>query len=194
MIVVVLSFCHSNSEQSVQWISARTLSSPGIPTFFGRCGHCTRFAPAYEEVAKKLHSQKGARQVSVAKIDGSAERAVASRFGVGAFPTFLLVDGWEVRQYDGIRSQEALVEFATTTYKSTEPVPFLFGPFGPLGQMKGFLMRFGVWAIELYETLTEKRGLSPLVAMAVLCGSGLVIGLVCIIFVGIVCLPKAKQD
>jgi len=162
------------------------------------CGHCVRFASAYEGVANKLHAKQDApgakRKVNVAKVDGAAERAVASRFGVGAYPTFFLIDGWEVREYDGTRSQEALVKFAMTEYEDKEPVPFLYGPFGPMGQLKGLLMRSGTWAIGLYENLTEERGFKPLVAMAVLCVSGLVIGLVSIIFVGLVCLPKAKQD
>ena len=73
-------------------------------------------------------------------------------------------------------------------------VPFLFGPFGLMGQLKGWLMRVGTWAIGLYEGLTEGRGYPPLVAMAVLCVGGLATGLVAIVVVGLLFLPKAKQD
>ena len=79
-------------------------------------------------------------------------------------------------------------------YEETEPVPFLFGPFGPMGQLKSLLMRSGTWAIGLYGHLTVGRGMKPLVAMAVLCVGGLVLGLVSIVVVGLLCLPKAKQD
>ncbi|KAL7534174.1 hypothetical protein ACHAXR_005705 [Thalassiosira sp. AJA248-18] len=162
------------------------------------CGHCTRFASTYELVAHQLHlkqDQPGAkRKVNVAKVDGAAERALSSRFGVHGFPVFFLVDGWTVREFEGNRSQENLVKFAMTDYENTEPVPFLFGPFGPMGQLRSMLMRSGAWAIGRYEYLTEKKGMSPLVAMAVLCVGGLVVGLVSIIVVGLLFLPKAKQD
>mmetsp|Transcript_20268 Transcript_20268/g.44076 ORF Transcript_20268/g.44076 Transcript_20268/m.44076 type:complete len:246 (+) Transcript_20268:223-960(+) len=162
------------------------------------CGHCTRFAPTYELVANQLHSdQKTAgskRKVNVAKVDGAAERALSSRFGVHGYPTFVLVDGWTVREFEGSRTPEGLVQFALTDYEKTEPVPFLFGPFGPMGQLRSFLMRTGTWAVGLYENLTLERGMKPLMAMAVLCVGGLVLGLVSIIVVGLLFLPKAKQD
>ncbi|KAL7466373.1 hypothetical protein ACHAXS_006677 [Conticribra weissflogii] len=160
------------------------------------CGHCTRFAPTYEQVAQTLHSQQptSPRKVNVAKIDGASERALSSRFGVRAFPTFFLVDGWTVREYDGNRSKELLVKFATETYEDVEPVPFLFGPFGPMGQVRAFLMRCGSEVVGMYEKLTKEKGLSPLVAMAILCSVGMGLGLVMIVVVGILLLPKAKLD
>ena len=98
-----------------------------------RCSHCTRFAPTYELVAEQLHTQRDnpSRTVKVAKIDGAAERALSSRFSVRGFPTFFLVDGWTVREYEGNRSQENLVKFAMDP-EEVEPMPFLFGPFGPM--------------------------------------------------------------
>ena len=62
------------------------------------CGHCKRFAPTYEKVAETLHAQSkadlakdpAARTVKVAKVDGSADRALASRFNIRAYPTFFL--------------------------------------------------------------------------------------------------------
>jgi len=106
-----------------------------------------------------------------------------------------------VREYDGVRSFDGLVKFATATEDEKnnnedlpDPVPFLFGPFGPMGQLKGSLMRGGTWAVGMYEDLTLRRGMKPLVAMATLCVGGLVVGLVAIILVGIAFLPKAKMD
>lgn len=162
------------------------------------CSHCVRFAPAYEQIAQKLHSQQQTspfkRQVNVAKIDGSAERALASRFGVRGFPTFFLVDGWTVREYEGSRSQDTLIKFVMEEYKEVEPVPFLFGPFGPMGQLRAFLMWCGTAMVGLYENLTDDRGFSPLVSMAILCSAGMGAGLFLIVVVGILSLPKAKQD
>ena len=142
----------------------------------------------------RLATRLPSRQVNVAKIDGATERALASRFSVHGFPMFVLIDGWTVREYEGTRSHEGLVKFCMENYEETEPVPFLFGPFGPMGQLKSLLMRSGTWAIGLYEHLTVGRGMKPLVAMAVLCVGGLVLGLVSIVVVGLLCLPKAKQD
>lgn len=99
-----------------------------------------------------------------------------------------------MREFEGNRSQESLIKFALENYEETEPLPFLFGPFGPLGQVRSLLMRSGTWAIGLYEHLTEVKGMAPLVAMAVLCAGGLVTGLISIIVVGLLFLPKAKQD
>ena len=146
---------------------------------FRRCGHCVRFAPTYEQVAAQLHAKSaeaGAkRKVSakgVAKVDGAAERALSSCFGVHGFPTFYLIDGWTVREFDGDRSLDNLVNFSLKDYEETEPIPFLFGPFGPMGQTRSLLMRSGTWAIGLYENPTKERGMKPLMAMAVLCVGG----------------------
>lgn len=159
------------------------------------CSHCTRFAPAYEAVAKQLHSEKNNKHnVKVAKIDGAAERALSSRFSVKGFPTFFLVNGWTVREYAGNRSQENLVKFATETYEEVEAMPFLFGPFGPMGQLRSFLMRSGAWVVGLYENLTQTRGLKPLIAMAVLCFGGIVVGLIMIVVLGVFMMSKMKQD
>jgi len=162
------------------------------------CGHCTRFAPTYEHLAKKLHHKQkvssNERKVNVAKVDGDKERALSSRFGVRGYPTFFLVDGWTVRQYDGQRTIDNLVDFVLTEYEEVDPVPFLFGPFGPMGQTRSVLMRTGTYAMGMYEGLTEKRGMKPLMAMAVLCAGGTFVGLVSIMLLGILFLPKVKSD
>lgn len=132
--------------------------------------------------------------MNVAKIDGAAERALSSRFDVHGFPSFYLVDGWTVREFKGNRSQEGLIQFALTGYEDTEPVPFVTGPFGPMGQIRSFLMRSGAWIVGLYENLTRARGMRPLIAMSVLCVGGLAVGLVSIVILGVVFLPKEKSE
>lgn len=149
-------------------------------------------------MANQLHSDHEkpsvTRKVYVAKIDGAAERALSSRFGVHGFPTFYLVDGWTVREYKGNRSHEALIAFALNDYDKTEPVPFITGPFGPMGQLRSLLMRSGAWVVGMYENLTQSRGMKPLIAMSVLCVGGLTVGLVLITLMGIMFLSKAKAD
>lgn len=97
-------------------------------------------------------------------------------------------------EFDGTRSQEGLVQFASTDYEKTEPMPFLFGPFGPMGQLRALLMRSGTWAVGWYDHLTQTKGMKPLMAMATLCVGGLVVGIISLILVGLLFLPKAKMD
>jgi len=75
-----------------------------------------------QALAVMLHEKHGAaeRKVMVAKVDGAAEKALASRFSVNKFPSFFLVEGWTVREYDGVRSLDALRDFATTSYEKVE--------------------------------------------------------------------------
>ena len=56
----------------------------------------------------------------VGKIDGASERALSSRFSVRGFPSFYVIDGWDVKQYKGTRSIEALVDFVTEGHKDVE--------------------------------------------------------------------------
>ena len=62
------------------------------------------------------------------------------------------------------------------------------------GQLRSFLMRSGSWAVGLYENLTKERGMKPLVAMAVLVGAGMVVGLFLIVVIGLLLMSKMKQD
>lgn len=62
------------------------------------------------------------------------------------------------------------------------------------GQLRSFLMRSGSWAVGLYENLTKERGMKPLVAMAVLCCAGMVVGLFMIVVIGLFMMSKMKQD
>ena len=73
-------------------------------------------------MAKKLQLLHDAdnRIVKVGKVDGSAEKALSSRFNVRGYPTFYLIDGWTVRQYEGQRSVEALVKFSTEDFEDIE--------------------------------------------------------------------------
>jgi hypothetical protein len=177
---------------------AANSSRPPLDPQKRRCGHCTRFASTYELVAKQLHSDHikagVTRHVNVAKIDGAAERALSSRFDVHGYPSFFLVDGWTVREFKGNRSHEGLVQFALSDYDKTDPVPFVTGPFGPMGQLRSFLMRSGSWIVGLYENLTRTRGMRPLMAMSALCVGGLAVGLVSIVILGVLFLPKAKLE
>jgi len=56
----------------------------------------------------------------VGRVNGAAEKALASRFSITKYPSFYLIEGWTVREYEGNRSLENLIDFATKTFKKYE--------------------------------------------------------------------------
>ena len=81
------------------------------------CSHCVNFAPAYEKIAKTLHSSTKDKKNRVARVNCSVEKALMTRFGIKAFPSFFVVAGWEVYEFDGKRSETTLTNFAKGGYK-----------------------------------------------------------------------------
>jgi len=110
------------------------------------CIHCRTFAPSYEvrdvmvlliggvtmsrdqgsEVSKNfarlLHAEnkKGVKQIKVAKVDADSERAIVSRFNIAGFPSFYLIDGWKVYEYNEDLSAASMMSFAKGGYKQQE--------------------------------------------------------------------------
>jgi len=84
--------------------------------------HCKRFAPTYDQVAIKLHSLHAStnRKVMVGRVNGAAEKALASRFSITKYPSFFLLDGWTIQEYEGNRLLDNLIDFATKSYKKYE--------------------------------------------------------------------------
>jgi len=160
------------------------------------CSHCQRFAAQYEAVALQLHEKhdRTERKVMVGKIDGAKERALASRFSVRGYPTFYLIDGWAVREYEGSRSVKGLIDFSTEKYKDVEAIPFINSPYGPMGQVRSVLMIGGSKILDLYDYLVEKRSFSPAIAAIFLGGVGVMIGIFTIISIGLMIEPKPKSD
>lgn len=161
------------------------------------CSHCTQFRPDYEKVAQTLHTanddDKTDRAVKVAKVDGDAERAISTRFGIRGFPSFYVIDGWNVYEYEGSRSVQKLVDF-TSNYKEGQPLPFITSPMGPIGFLQGIMMQAGGMVLDAFDWLTVTKGLGPTVAVAVFCGAGLVLGMVGMIILTILVTPKMKED
>jgi protein disulfide-isomerase-like protein len=80
------------------------------------CSHCMTFKPAYDSVGLTFHSSPQ-EKIRVAKVDCSVEKALMTRFGVNAFPTFFIVSGYDVYEYDGVRNEPNLITFARGGYK-----------------------------------------------------------------------------
>jgi protein disulfide-isomerase-like protein len=83
------------------------------------CSHCTTFKPAYDSIALTFHSSPQ-EKIRVAKVDCSVEKALMTRFGVNAFPTFFIVSGYDVYEYDGVRNEPNLITFARGGYKKQD--------------------------------------------------------------------------
>ena len=82
------------------------------------CGHCKALAPHYKQAATEMKSEN----VTLAKIDGDREKALAEKFEVDGFPSiFFFADG-EHKAYPAERTRYLLarfvhddcMEFATT--------------------------------------------------------------------------------
>ena len=56
----------------------------------------------------------------VGKIDGGEERALSSRFSVKGFPSFYLLDGYDVYEFKGVRSLDSISKFVLKGYKNAE--------------------------------------------------------------------------
>ena len=171
-------------------------------TFTIGCGHCKRFAATYEKVAETLHAQShaevmknpNARTIKVAKVDGSADRALASRFNIQGYPTFFLVDGWNVYEFEGDRTLEDLVDFATEDYLDYDPIPFVNSPFGPMGQLRALFIWAGSAAMSSFDWMVNERGFSEVIAAMIMMGAAIVVGLFLIIFIGLMSVAKPKMD
>ncbi|XP_034717427.1 protein disulfide-isomerase A4 isoform X2 [Etheostoma cragini] len=71
------------------------------------CGHCKQFAPEYEKIAQTL--KENDPPIPVAKVDATVASDVASRFDVSGYPTIKIMKNGEPVDYDGERTEKAIV-------------------------------------------------------------------------------------
>lgn len=73
------------------------------------CGHCTRMAPAWEELAKAETKD----DVIIAELDADANREAAQKHGIRGFPTIKLFtkNDKSGKPYQGARDQSSLANF-----------------------------------------------------------------------------------
>ncbi|KAF4075838.1 hypothetical protein AMELA_G00223500 [Ameiurus melas] len=72
------------------------------------CGHCKQFAPEYEQIAQTL--KENDPPIPVAKVDATVASALASKFEVSGYPTIKILKKGEAVDYDGARTEKAIVE------------------------------------------------------------------------------------
>ncbi|XP_014672021.1 PREDICTED: thioredoxin domain-containing protein 5-like [Priapulus caudatus] len=75
------------------------------------CGHCTRLAPIWQELATQLKDDK---TVSIAKVDCTEHATICAEFSVRSYPTLLWLENGvnEAGKYDGGRTLESLLAYA----------------------------------------------------------------------------------
>ncbi|XP_076617878.1 protein disulfide-isomerase A4 [Chaetodon auriga] len=71
------------------------------------CGHCKQFAPEYEKIAQTL--KENDPPIPVAKVDATVASELASRFEVSGYPTIKILKNGEPVDYDGERTEKAIV-------------------------------------------------------------------------------------
>lgn len=71
------------------------------------CGHCKQFAPEYEKIAQTL--KENDPPIPVAKVDATKASELGSRFEVSGYPTIKILKKGEPVDYDGERTENAIV-------------------------------------------------------------------------------------
>lgn len=127
------------------------------------CSHCKQFASSYLEIAKELEGD----HINVAKVDGHKYRVLSLRFGVIGFPSFYLVEGDNVWEFDGIRSVEGLVAFARERKDGKLVTSGWKHPVGVYWKGVGWVL--GEWE-RVVEMVKEKQ-----ISKSVLIGGGVVV-------------------
>jgi thiol-disulfide isomerase/thioredoxin len=176
--------------------------------FYGpNCIHCREFASTYDEIAAAYHSPNHQQQnqrntnsnkkrIKVGVINGDMERALSSRFNIYAYPSFYLVDGWHVYEFNSasVRTKRSLMAFAEGGYKEQDPIPFYQSPMGPMGLMQGTLVSMGVVLLDIFEWTETASGLSTVMTACLLFGSLFMGSFFTIVFFAITITPKVKCD
>ncbi|KAI4791324.1 hypothetical protein KUCAC02_034075 [Chaenocephalus aceratus] len=73
------------------------------------CGHCKSLAPEYEKAAKDL-SQRSP-PIPLAKVDGTIESELASRFEVTGYPTIMIFRRGKMFDFNGPRQHQGIVDY-----------------------------------------------------------------------------------
>ena len=91
------------------------LSKMTFEFIYFRCGHCRKFEPAYEEIAKEVYDLSSTveelRNIRVVRIDATIYTDVANRYDVRGYPTIKFIRGSQIFSYDNERSKSAVLEF-----------------------------------------------------------------------------------
>ena len=80
-----------------------------------RCGHCRKFEPIYEEIAKEVYDLSSTveefKTIRIVRVDATVYTDVANLYDVRGYPTIKFIRGAQVFSYDSERSKSAVLEF-----------------------------------------------------------------------------------
>jgi thiol-disulfide isomerase/thioredoxin len=81
--------------------------------FMPECGHCKKFNPEWEKLQPMIDSKRLPLRLN--KIDGTQEsnKDLVNQYGVQGFPTIILEIGNSSKKYDGERTAEAVLDWAS---------------------------------------------------------------------------------
>jgi thiol-disulfide isomerase/thioredoxin len=163
-----------------------------------RCSHCVEFAPTYKDIAKYYHEEQPSLHIKVAKVNGEVEKALVSRFGVEAYPTFFVIHGWSVYEFQHSRSKANLMKYVEGEYKTDgSHISYYMSPMGPVGMVQGTVIATGYAVGDLLTWMQTKWGISPVISAMVLFGS-IFIGIFVTIVAMAIVIPspnaRPKQD
>mmetsp|Transcript_43433 Transcript_43433/g.136144 ORF Transcript_43433/g.136144 Transcript_43433/m.136144 type:complete len:144 (-) Transcript_43433:417-848(-) len=112
-----------------------------------RCRHCEALNPHLQQLVGEVSRD----ELTVAKIDATEERALATRFSIRAYPTlFFLIDG-RVYPYHHPRTVEAFRGFLSQGHKEAQALSMLSSPFGPVGRARALVSTVGQRLVNLSE-------------------------------------------
>jgi len=98
---------------------------PWIVEFFAPwCGHCKNLAPEWAKAAKEL---KG--KVKLGAVDATVHQSKASQYGVRGYPTIKFFPAGkkkDAEEYDGGRTADAIIEWASGKAVDNLPPPELY--------------------------------------------------------------------
>ncbi len=98
------------------------------------------------------------------QIDGTVAgtKGLMKRFGVDSYPSIFHIHEGQTRQYLGMRTREAIAEWAAQGFRKTEPVPWYQSPVNPLSRTYGLLWRAPGAVEALYLYMHNQRGMSDM--------------------------------
>ena len=122
LLSIVTSVATSATSLNASTFDAALAATPLFVAFVSpNCGFCHALKPTWDELSERLVGN-----VRAATVDATAESELAARFGVNGYPTILLLADRRVYEYDGERTADDLLEFASGGYviaASSRPLP-----------------------------------------------------------------------
>ncbi len=80
------------------------------------CGHCKKLAPEWEKAASELSSQNG---IKLGAVDATVQTALAEQYGIKGFPTIKVFSKGGVKDYNGARESDGIVQYALQALESS---------------------------------------------------------------------------